>query len=250
MLTLNEKEIINQVQHRPYGLPNGPWIMQQQWDDLLFLHWPILVEEIKELVPEGLKIDTFDGFAWIGIVPFQMNEIHLRGLPSIPFASSLTEINVRTYVSLKGKPGVYFFSLDANHRLAVWIANTLFHLPYFKAKIDIQKEKSKVYFDSRRRNKKGAQFKVNYQPISEPYQAKPGQLDHWLTERYCLYTSYKDSLYCGEIHHLPWPLQRAEWEIERDTLSLAEGIRLPIHQKAIGHYASHLHVFLWPLFKV
>src|SRR5437867_5100192 len=128
-----ERKLLNQTSHRPWPLPSRPWVTTMRWHDLLFLHWPVRPEIIRPLIPNGLELDTFDGAAWIGVVPFRMTGVRLRWLPPLPGISAFPELNVRTYVRVRDRPGVYFFSLDAGSRTAVAMARAWFHLPYFHA---------------------------------------------------------------------------------------------------------------------
>ena len=130
-------QILTDVSHRPWPLPGGQWFMTQSWHDLLFAHWPVDARVLQERLPAGLLLDTFDGQAWIGIVPFRMTNVAPRGVPPVPFVSEFLELNVRTYVTLQGKPGVFFFSLDAGRLLAVLGARAMFRLPYFAASMRV-----------------------------------------------------------------------------------------------------------------
>jgi len=243
-------DLLRHTDHRPFPLPNRlPWVMTQTWNDLLFAHWPLPVESLRPLVPECLEIDTYDGSAWVAVVPFHMSGIRFRGLPPIPFTTAFPEINVRTYVTVNGKPGVFFISLDATNWAAVQVANIGFHLPYFHAKMRVEGQSSHIHYQSARRGTKGVslEFIGNYRPTSEPYFAKAGTLEHWLTERYCLYTLGADNkILRGDIHHLPWELQTAAAEIEKNTLATNQGLLLP-DTPPLLHVAKKLDVLLWPL---
>ena len=120
------KAILQEVAHRPWPRPAGPWVMAQSWHDLLFAHWPVDSERVRPLVPDRLEIDSFDGQAWLAVVPFRMTGVRLCGTPAVPWLSAFPELNVRTYVKYGGKPGVWFFSLDAGNPLAVVIARAWF----------------------------------------------------------------------------------------------------------------------------
>lgn len=222
--------------------------MTQTWDDLLFAHWEVSADILRPHIPHELTLDLYEGRAWLAIVPFGMSGIRMRGLPSIPGTSAFLEINVRTYVTHKGKPGVYFFSLDAAHFLAVKAARAFFHLPYFHAKMRLKRQADRIDYESVRTHTgaPSAEFRGSYRPVSEPAPSPSGTLESWLTERYCLYTVHLGQLYRGEIHHLPWPLQRAEANITRNTMADPLGISLsdPPH---LLHYAHTLKVLLWPL---
>ena len=122
--------------------------MEQTWNDLLFAHWPVAPENLRPLVPPVLPLDTFNGQCWAAVTPFHMTGIRGRWMPPIPGTSSFPELNVRTYVNYGGKPGVFFFSLDAASRLAVWGARAAYHLPYFYARMKVRTEKDRVHYDS------------------------------------------------------------------------------------------------------
>ena len=219
--------------------------MEQTWHDLLFAHWPIPPELMRPLVPAQLPLDTFDGQCWLGIAPFHMSGVRPRGLPALPRLSKFAELNVRTYVSLADKPGVFFFSLDAASRPAVWAARSFYHLPYFYARMKVEAVGSGICYASCRVGAE-AELQAHYSPI-EPVQLRQGgTLEHWLTERYCLYTLANHRLYRGEIHHLPWPLQDAEAEFPKNSMARAAGLALP-DTKPVLHFAKQLHVLIWPL---
>lgn len=222
--------------------------MAQTWHDLLFAHWPIAVGKIRPLIPPALKIDTHDGQGWIGVVPFRMTGVRPRGLPPIPWISAFPEINLRTYVELNGKPGVYFFSLDAANPLAVWLARKWFRLPYFYAEMSLTIDRDNIRYASRRRRKTDppAEFKGGYRPVGGVFQARPGSLEHWLIERYCLYAAdFRGTIFCSDIHHAPWPLQLAEMECEINTMANPHGISLGINPRLI-HFAKKQDVLVWP----
>ena len=223
--------------------------MTQSWHDLLFAHWPVDARSLQEKLPAGLPLDTYDGQAWIGIVPFHMTNVAPRGVPSIPFVSSFVELNVRTYVTLNGKPGVYFFSLDANSSLAVAAARTLFHLPYFEATMAVEHSGGEIRYSSRRHTRMEgvAEFAGRYRPIGPVQFAVRGTLEYFLTERYCLYTV--DQTFHArrlDIHHSPWPLQVAEAAISANTMADAAGIRLPSTAPLL-HFARRQDMVAWPM---
>jgi hypothetical protein len=222
--------------------------MRQTWRDLLFAHWPIDPKIMRALVPAQLPLDTFDGTCWLAIAPFHMSGIRARGLPAFPGVSAFPELNVRTYVRLDGKPGVFFFSLDAASMPAVRGARRLYHLPYFHARMSVTEEDGWIRYSSQRRDSSG-EFRGRYRPIEPVQLREPGSLAHWLSERYCLYTVFRDRVYCGEIHHEQWPLQDAEWEVEANTMAHAAGISLPA-VKPLLHFSRRLDVLIWPLSRV
>jgi hypothetical protein len=215
------------------------------------MHWRVSVESVRHLIPRELEIDTFDGSAWIAVVPFWMTNIRPRNLPSVPSLSTFPELNVRTYVTNDGKPGVWFFSLDAGNALAVWLARTWFKLPYYNAKMQIETIGSSdlIRYQSQRihRLTKHAEFIADYKPVSDIYIAQPNTLEYFLTARYCLYTSDAHSkIYRGEIDHAAWPLQIAEADILKNTMTEPIGIALTA-EKPLLHFSKKLDVMVWSL---
>jgi len=233
--------------HRLWPLPNLPWIMKQTWNDLLFAHYPIKLEVLQALVPNVLPLDSFNGVGWIGVVPFHMTGIRMRGLPPLPGTDRFPELNVRTYVTIDGKPGVYFFSLDAANQLAVWGAKAFYHLPYVYADMTVKRNGASIGYESKRRSGDDAQFVCSYRPISEPYHAAKGSFDEWMSERYCLYTLNKKGvpLRC-DILHQPWLLQHAEAEFSQNTMLSKQGIQVESDQPIL-HFSKRIEVRIWPL---
>ncbi|WP_077624078.1 YqjF family protein [Sediminibacillus massiliensis] len=198
-----------------------PWVATQKWNDLLFIHWPVPYESIRTQVPDEFEVETYDGQAWLSIVPFYGTSNRFRGMPGpIPFSSFL-ELNVRTYVNYKGDSGVYFFSLDASSDIAVAGARKLFSLPYFKAKMRKERNKHGILFTSRRTEKGAhpASFSAHYKPISQKSTAREGSLTHWLVERYCLWTIKGDKVLKGPIKHEPWDVQEAILDLDMDGMA-------------------------------
>ncbi len=240
------------VDHRAEPHPAGPWIMTQRWCDLLFAHWPVPPDELSRRLPAPFVPDVFDGAAWIGVVPFRMEAVRLRGLPAVPGLSAFPELNVRTYVRRRDRPdvsGVYFFSLDASSGPAVAIARAWFGLPYFRARMRCVAASSGgvrsaattevrvdrpgaadlgIDYESRRVHKRApeAVFRARYAPTGPVVRTVPGTLDHFLTERYRLLLVRDGRVVTGEIHHPPWPLQPAEAEISINDMALSHGFRL------------------------
>ncbi|MBA3824209.1 MAG: DUF2071 domain-containing protein [Ktedonobacterales bacterium] len=240
------RAILAQAPH-PWPVPPAPWVMRQTWHDLLFAHWPVAPATLRGTLPAGLTLDTFDGMAWVGVVPFVMGGVRPRGIPPVPWLSAFPEINVRTYVTANGKPGVWFYSLDAGNPVAVAIARGVFHLPYFNARFTVATSAEAVTYASRRgRGMAGlGAFSATYRPSSSPVHAAPGSLAHFLTERYCLYTTDgRGRLLRGDIRHASWPLQAATAEITTNTLALAAGITLP-DTPPVLHFARRLDVLIW-----
>ena len=251
-------EQLAQQSHRPWPLPSGSWIWSQRWSDLLFAHWPVPVETLRPQIPEQLEIDTFDGVAWIGVVPFRMEAIRPRWLPAVPWLSRFAELNLRTYVTLDDRPGVFFFSLDASNPVAVSLARRMFFLPYFRARMSCRAEGDAIAYRSTRthRGAHPVDFEGQYGPAGDVFHARPGTLEHFLTERYCLYSSgdsvgrVQSGLFRAEIHHGPWPLQPANATIEVNSLLESIGAdgfpRQPPHLL----FARKIDVRVWGLREV
>jgi len=232
------------LHHRPWPMPSRPWIGRQTWCDLLFAHWPVPVASVRHLVPAGLAVDVFDRQTWIGILPFRMAGVMVRGMPSLPWLSAFPELNVRLYVTRDGKPGVWFLSLDASNPLAVWGARRFFHLPYEHATMTVEANQAGVDYRSLRRPAPVA-FEGSYRATGAPATSQPGSLEHWLTERYCLYAQDpRGRIRRCEVHHPPWPLQRAEAVIRRNEMLRPHGVLLPDTEPLL-HFAKQLDVVVW-----
>lgn len=235
------------IRSRPNGFP----IMRQCWGKLLFMHWPIDMELLRPLVPSRLTIDTFEGKAWIGVVPFTMWGVRPPFVPSIPGLSAFHELNVRTYVHYNGVPGVWFFSLDANSAPAVWTARTFVHLPYFKARINLNQEGNTISYSSTRTRKSAppAVLKTSWNIGNSINQSTPESLPFFLTERYCLYSAHRDKLFRMRIFHPPWPLRQATLNSCSSTMVEALAVPAPAGEPLL-HYAEELKVDIWPLVKL
>lgn len=242
-------DLLDQVAHRPWPVPAGPWIMTQSWHDLLFAHWPLDARDLQSVLPAGVELDLFDGQAWLGITPFHLTNVAPRGVPALPWVSAFPELNVRTYVRFEDKPGIHFFSLDAGNSLAVGAARGMFLLPYFSASMDVNRRGEFVEYRSVRTSAGAApaEFRARYRPVGPARQAARGSLEYFLTERYCLYTI--DEAFRarrGQIHHPPWPLQPAEAVIAVNTMADAAGLRLPAMAPLL-HFSKRQDVVVWPL---
>ena len=241
--------LLEHVAHRPYPLPDRAWHMTMSWLDLLFAHWSFAPATIAALLPPGLELDTHEGRAWVGVVPFRMEHVGPRGLNWLPGVSAFPELNVRTYVIADGKPGVWFFSLDAASTLAVRGARTGFHLPYFRAIMSCDERDGWIEYRSERRHPDAPAgvFVGRYRGVGPTYASEPGSLEDWLTERYCLYAcDRRGRVRRGEIHHERWPLQRAEAEIEACSVTDGWGIALP-DEAPLLHFVRRIDVVAWLL---
>jgi len=244
---MNTGAILQKHAHRQIPLPEGEWMLRQSWRELLFVHWPMAVQALRPLIPAALTLDTFEREAWIGIVPFQMREVCPRGIPALPWFSESPELNVRTYVTIQGVPGVYFFSLDAANPLFVAAARALFALPYFNARMSVVRQGDTIHYSSQRARAGDppAAYRGRYRPLAPVAYATPGSLPFWLTERYCLYTVDKRGQVSRvDIHHGPWPLQAAELETIDDTMARSHGILLP-DTAPLLHYSQQQDTLAW-----
>lgn len=231
--------------HRPWPLPRWPWIMFQSWRNLLFAHWPLPPDQVRTLVPRELEIDEFDGSAWVGLTPFRLTGLRARCLPPPPLFSEFPEMNLRTYVRVGGKPGIFFFTLEAASRLAVLGARMLYRLPYHRAQMQIGRESGWIRFRSRR-EADGAGVEARYRGTGPWFEAAPGSLEHFLIERYALYTVIAQGwVLRGEIHHRPWTIRVAEAEITRNTLAGAHGLALP-DRPPLLHFCARQDTLVWP----
>ena len=205
---------LDQTEHRPYPLPDGAWSMGQTWLNLLFAHWRVAPDMLRPYVPERLELEEHDGSAWIGLTPFTVSGLRLRGVPPLPLVSQFRELNCRTYVrGADGRSGIWFFSLDASSRAAVATARRVYELPYRHAR---------------------------FEGAGESRAPEPGSLEHFLTERYCLYAG--DGGLRAEIHHAPWPLQAAEAEVEHWGVAPVE---VEFEGEPLCHYSARQDVVIW-----
>ncbi len=243
-----DRSVMDQLAHRPYPMPDTPWVMTQTWHHLLFLHWPVDHRMLSELAPAGLELDLYDGQAYVAVTPFYMTNVAPRGVPAIPRLSSMPEVNVRTYVIAKGIPGIYFFSLDAANSLAVGAARRMFFLPYYSANMQVDEREGWIHYQSCRSTPGSppAELRGRYRGVGDARQAAPGSLEYFLTERYCLYCFDSSfHMYRVDIHHGPWELALAEAELDIDTMADANRIRLP-DVSPLAHYARRQDTVVWP----
>lgn len=235
-------DFLKQVSHRPYELPRAPYVMSQAWRNLLFAHWRIEAEILQSLIPAPLEVDTFDGSAWLGVVPFRMCDIRGR---FIPFHIDFLELNVRTYVKYKQRRGVYFFSLDADHSPSVWGARTFYDLPYHRAKMSYENKDGVITYKSTRLSKgMSADFEAEYQPIGPPLESMLDSLPFFLTERYCLMVSHGGLVHRTDIHHAPWGLAPVKAIIKTNTMATPLGISLEREPDSLL-YSEEMRMVNW-----
>jgi uncharacterized protein len=243
-----QRSVLAEADHRPWPLPRQPWLMGQTWVDLLFAHWRVPEDALREVVPPQLPLDLYDGSAWLGVTPFCVRGLRLRGTAPVPVLSTFPELNVRTYVSVEGKPGIYFLSLDADSCVAVRAARRTYRLPYFRSRIRVERDEEGIGYDLLRTADDGppAYFVARYGAEGAELAPRDGSLERWLTERYCLYTlDEAERIQRGEIHHPPWPLRPGWAEIEANTMAMPFGIDL--EGEPLLHFSPRQDVAIWPL---
>lgn len=218
-----------------------PWIAKQQWNDLLFMHWPVPYDVLRPLIPEALELETNDGQAWLSMITFRASHNRLRKLPGS--LAAYLELNVRTYVRFYDEPGVYFLSLDASHPLVVAGAKELFSLPYFYADMKmICSNGQDVSFTSRRIANPAKSLTVSYRPFPRVHREEETTLVYWLTERYCLYTFRGGRILKGPISHLPWELQDAAVHMESNGFFP----EIPMKEIPLIHFSKQKEVYFHP----
>ena len=242
-----QRASLERTEHRPWPVPARAWVQGQTWERLLFAHWRVPEESLRPLVPAELPLDTYDGSAWLAVTPFRVTGFRLHGLPPLPVLSTFLEVNVRTYVTVAGKPGIYFFSLDAESLLAVEGARRTYKLPYFHARMSAaDRDGWFEYASDRRDSARRFAFRGRYRAGGEPQEPQPTSLEHFLTERYCLYVvGERREVLRADIHHPPWPLQRAEAEIDENSMP-PTGIDVS-GDAPLLHYSERQDVVIWAL---
>jgi uncharacterized protein len=241
-----QQRTLEELGHRPWPLPEGSWFQAQTWCDLLFAHWPVPAERLRRVMPPALPLHLYDdGSAWLGITPFVVKGLRPRGTPPLPWISQFPELNVRTYVELDGKPGIYFFSLDAGRRAAVIGARRVYRLPYFHARMRAARVGARIDYESDRIDSSGppAAFRARYSPSGE---ITHDHLARWLAERYCAYIVDDSGRQLRiDIHHPPWPLQPADGEV--DAQGMADQIGIDLEGEPLLHFSARQDTLIWPL---
>ncbi|MDX1932960.1 MAG: DUF2071 domain-containing protein [Capsulimonadales bacterium] len=233
----------------PTYRPHEPVVMRQEWRHLSFLHWPVAPEVVRALLPDDLTVDTFEGRAYVGLVPFTMRNVRPAGAPAVRGLSYFHETNVRTYVHHRGgHPGVWFFSLDAANEIAVRIARTVWKLPYHYARMSLGGDGESIVYASERcrPGPLPGDCRATITPTGNAFFAVPGTLEHFLAERYLLYSRANGRLYRGRVHHAPYPLRSARLETLTESLTGAAGFAFD-GPPPLVHYAAGVEVDVFPL---
>jgi len=225
---------LDETAHRPWPPPAGPWAQAQTRLDVVFAHWRVELDQAARLLPPGLPLDTQDGEAWVGLVTFRLGNLRLRGLPPLP-RITFEQLDVRTYVTLDGRPGIWLCSMDVSNPILREAARRAHRLPAYRARITAEDGRYEITRD-------GLGFAARFRPHGEAFAATAGSLEHFLTERYCIYTADGGRLYRAELHHKPWRLHTAEAEVETATLA-------PVALDGDPHvlWAAEHDVLVWPL---
>jgi hypothetical protein len=231
----------------PTRRPSGRIWGYQRWRALAFLHWPVDTDALRAIVPRGLEIDCFEGQAYVGLVPFRMEGVRPRQVPE-KIAFNFLETNLRTYVHVDGRdPGVYFFSLDAASRIAVAVARAVWGLPYYFSEMDEQIERSSTHYAIERRGPPAAGMTLRYEVGAILGPSRPGSFEHFLMERYLLHLEKGGRIWTGQVHHAPYPAQRARVLELDETLVAAAGLPAPKTLPPIVHFASGVDVDIYDL---
>jgi len=230
------REILNTTKHRPWKIPNKKWQFYQEWNNAIFLHWQVELNDLEKFVPKELEIDLFEGKPWISIVAFTMEKIRPKNLPSFPPISDFDEINIRTYVKLNHKTGVYFLSIEGGKFLSCKIAKGISELPYRYSKIkrtQNQYQSCNSEFDDK--------LDIEY-TIGKEIKEK-SKLDKWLTERYALFQDTDQSINEFEIHHLEWPIN--EIDLKKADLNYQRFDKLIKNKPNKIQYSKGVKVIAW-----
>jgi uncharacterized protein len=227
-------------------VPARPWVMGQTWEDLLFAHWRVDADALRRVVPAQIPVDTYDGSAWLGVTPFVVTGMRSRLTLPVPGIARFPEINVRTYATVGARAGIYFFSLDTPNRPAIQAARRIYRLPYFRSRIEAERQGDTVRYTSERVGDDAPRVGIDleYGATGPARRAEPGSFEHWATERYCLFTlDERQRVLRGDIHHPPWPLQPARAAISANTMGGQIGVDL--EGEPVLHFAGRQDVVFW-----
>ncbi len=233
---MKPKEILKKTIHRPWNIPDENWKFYQEWKHAIFLHYKVDIKELEKFVPKTLEIDLFQGSSWVSIVAFTMKKIRPKYVPAFSPISNFHEINIRTYVKLNNKCGVYFLSIEAGKSLSCKIAKRISELPYRFSKIkrtnNTYQSKNSAYND-----KLDIDFNIGKE------QKEKTELDIWLTERYALFQDAEDYINAFEIHHLEWPINNIE--LRGIGVNYPRFENLIHHEPDTAHYSKGVQVISW-----
>ncbi len=233
----NIEDILQSTAHRPWPIPSAKWQYYQEWNRVLFLHWEIPFDLLRNVVPKQLPLDSFDGKYYISLVAFTMEHIRPRYLPAVAFVSDFHEINIRTYIKIDNKEGVYFLSIEAGKALSAFVARKLSGLPYRKT--DMTRNHG-IYTSTNHAQK--FHFHTDYD--TGALLTSKTSLDKWLTERYCLYLEEDNHIYRYDIHHKEWEIKSASVR-QLTTQYTIDHIHLTNLPPNMIHYSDGVKVVAW-----
>ena len=232
--------------HLPFPMPPRHYAISQEWRDLTFMHWKVEPSRLQPHLPTGLAIDLFEDEAYVGVIPFVMKNVRPRGLPAVPGISTFAEFNVRTYVVKDGQPGVFFLTLDAKSLVTCMHAPRAYGLAYRYAKAKVKRRGEAIAWRSRR-SSDGAQLVGTSSPMGTEQVAQPHTLEHFLFERYCLYTEHKGCLRRAYVFHEPWVFHEGEVRLENNSLLESYGMGLEVLVPDLIHVSKGLPVKTWSI---
>jgi len=237
--------VVRQAEHRPWPLPDRPWLLGQTVNDVLLAHWRVPAAQLRALLPEGLEPDLHQGEAWLSMTPARLASVRLRGTLPVPRVSGALEVGVRTYVTAGDRPGVWLFSVDVSSALAAEAGRRLFGLPLHRARMSTRRRAGWVEYESARGDAPrpfvlSGRFRASG-PVEVP---EPGSLAHFLVARFCLYVpSRSGPPRRAEMHHALWPLQPAEAELELNTMA-PDGLGAGAEEPLL-HFVGRHDLLLW-----
>lgn len=229
-------ELLDTTDHRPWPIPNEPWKFYQEWNDALFLHWQVELEELKKFVHPNLEIDLFDEKPWVSLVAFNMEKMRPKNLPYVSAISNFPEINIRTYVKYKGKQGVHFLSIEGAKSLSCKLAKNISELPYRHSIMKRTRDRFTSF-----NNKCNDTLEVEYS--IETLSGKKNEIDLWLTERYALFQNADSYINEFEIHHIEWPVKRLN--LNSINVDYPRFQQLINNSPDLTHYSQGVQVIAW-----
>lgn len=233
---MKTQKILDSDKHRPWILPSDKWKYYQEWNKVVFLHWAVDYDELKKIIPKDLVLDLFDSKAWVSLVAFNMDRISPRYLTSFPPISNFKEINIRTYVRYKEKPGVYFLNIEASKKTSALLSKTISKLPYQYSKI----RHGNGYYNSFNNHSKDI---LNLEYSIGPALKEKTNLDRWLTERYALFQDDNDTINEFEIHHIEWPLNQIF--VSNLNIKYPRFEKFFINEPILSHFSDGVQVLAW-----
>ena len=242
-VAVRQRAALRETEHRPWPLRQGSWLVAQTWESSLFAHWPVEPDAVRALLPDGLEVELHDDTAWLGVHAFRVESVRIHGTLPVPWISSFSQLNVRTYVRDGRKSGIWFFSLDTPSSLAAETAKLVYRLPWHTCRLEIRERSGRLEVSAAR--SEGRAFAARCSARGTPAPAEPGTLEQFLFERYCLYAKDGGRLQRAELHHRPWLVQPALGAVELCTIGPPE-LALP-SEPPLLHVAATQDALAWSL---